>query len=290
MTAMDIRALVVLLRRQIKGLRVANVYDVSGRLYLLKLSKGGGGGKFQLLIESGIRIHTTTFVKNEKQVPSGFSMKLRKHLRTKKLTQIRQLGMDRVIDLQFGNDEHANHILVELYAQGNIILTDHEYTILSLLRSYTLEGGQPVPKENETVNDGELKEGDLQGPVRCAVNQKYPFGAAANQSEDNIITDPEQIKQMIVDFHAKQNTNDNEEPEAAPASKAGKTQQKQSKKGGKAQQKQQKEHKPAKEKLLNFKTLIQKMVPYTSAAYAEHVFREMGVESSQKVSIDSIET
>lgn len=88
MTAMDVRALVVLLRRQIKGLRVANVYDISGRLYLIKLSKGGGA-KSQLLIESGIRIHTTNFVKNEKQVPSGFSMKLRKHLRTKKLTQIR---------------------------------------------------------------------------------------------------------------------------------------------------------------------------------------------------------
>lgn len=87
MSAMDVRALVVLLRRQIKGHRVANVYDVSGRLYLIKLSKGGaGGGKSQLLIESGIRIHTTNFVKNEKQVPSGFSMKLRKHLRTKKLT------------------------------------------------------------------------------------------------------------------------------------------------------------------------------------------------------------
>lgn len=72
--------------------------------------------------------------------------------------------MDRVIDLQFGNDEQANHILVELYAQGNIILTDHEYTILSLLRSYTLEGGATAPKE-DAANDG-----DAQGPVRCAVN------------------------------------------------------------------------------------------------------------------------
>lgn len=97
MTAMDVRALVLLLRQKIVGLRVANVYDVSGKLYLLKLSKANR--KEHLLIESGIRIHTTTFIKNEKTVPSGFSMKMRKHLRTKKLTQIKQLGMDRVIDL-----------------------------------------------------------------------------------------------------------------------------------------------------------------------------------------------
>ena len=43
-------------------------------------------------------------------------MKMRKHLRTKKLNSIRQLGMDRVIDLQFGSEEFACHILVELYA------------------------------------------------------------------------------------------------------------------------------------------------------------------------------
>ena len=87
MTAMDVRALVILLRQKLIGLRVANVYDVSGRLYLLKLSKGGV--KEHLLIESGIRIHTTNFVKNKKDIPSGFSMKLRKHLRTRKLVSIK---------------------------------------------------------------------------------------------------------------------------------------------------------------------------------------------------------
>jgi len=71
-------------------------------------------------------------------------MKLRKHLRTKKLDKIEQLGVDRVIDLTFGKGENAHHILVELYASGNVILTDHEYTILSLLRSHKFE-------ENATI-------------------------------------------------------------------------------------------------------------------------------------------
>lgn len=38
---------------------------------------------------------------NEKFLaPSGFSMKLRKHLKGKRLTAARQLGFDRIIDLQ----------------------------------------------------------------------------------------------------------------------------------------------------------------------------------------------
>jgi predicted ribosome quality control (RQC) complex YloA/Tae2 family protein len=54
--------------------RVANIYDVSGKLYLLKMARANR--KEQLLIESGIRIHTTNFLRNKKDVPSGFSMKV----------------------------------------------------------------------------------------------------------------------------------------------------------------------------------------------------------------------
>ena len=91
--------------------------------------------------------------------------------------------MDRVIDLQFGKEENACHILVELYAQGNVILTDSEYTILSLLRSYTLDEKSAGQEEG--------------GPARCAVKEKYPFSAAANLTEDNILTDPIEVKKII---------------------------------------------------------------------------------------------
>lgn len=151
---------------------MANVYDVSGRLYLLKLSKANR--KEHLLIEAGIRLHTTEFLRNKKDVPSGFTMKLRKHMRTKKLEKVEQLGIDRVVDLQFGKGEHAYHILVELYAAGNVILTDHEYTILSLLRSH---------KFDETA--------------KIQIKEKYPFTAAAGMTIDSITTDIDAIKKFI---------------------------------------------------------------------------------------------
>ena len=40
---------------------------------------------------------------------------LRKHLRTRRLTSLSQLGVDRVVDLQFGSNEAAYHLIVELY-------------------------------------------------------------------------------------------------------------------------------------------------------------------------------
>lgn len=57
MTALDVRALVLSLKKKLIGLRLANVYDLSGKMYLLKLS--AKGKKVILLLEAGIRIHTT---------------------------------------------------------------------------------------------------------------------------------------------------------------------------------------------------------------------------------------
>lgn len=84
------------------------------------------------------------------------------------------MGVDRVIDLTFGKGENAYHILVELYAQGNVILTDCEYTILSLLRSH---------KFDETS--------------KIQIREKYPFTAAAGMNIDSIFIQPEDIKKFI---------------------------------------------------------------------------------------------
>lgn len=43
------------------------------------------------------------------------SLQCRKHLKTRRLTHVKQLGMDRIVDIQFGSDEAAYHLIVELY-------------------------------------------------------------------------------------------------------------------------------------------------------------------------------
>lgn len=62
---------------------------------------------------------------------------MRKHLKNKRLENLTQIGVDRMIDLQFGSGEAAYHIILELYDRGNIVLTDYEMTILNILRPHT---------------------------------------------------------------------------------------------------------------------------------------------------------
>jgi predicted ribosome quality control (RQC) complex YloA/Tae2 family protein len=120
------------LKSRLVGMRLANMYDINPRTYLFKFAKTEQ--KSILLVESGNRMHITEFFRDKNANPSGFTMKLRKHLRTRRLNHVRQLGIDRVVDFEFGAGETAYHVIVEFYAGGNIILTNYSYTILALLR------------------------------------------------------------------------------------------------------------------------------------------------------------
>lgn len=141
MNTADVAAEVKCLRRLI-GMRCSNVYDISPKTYLFKLmnssgvTESGESEKVLLLMESGVRLHTTAYVRDKSNTPSGFTLKLRKHIRTKRLEDVRQLGYDRIILFQFGLGAGAHYVILELYAQGNIILTDPYYTVLTLLRSH----------------------------------------------------------------------------------------------------------------------------------------------------------
>jgi hypothetical protein len=70
--------------------------------YVIKLARSGGvtgsgeSEKELLLLESGVRLHTTQFARDKSNTPSGITLKIRKHIRTRRLEDIRQLGVDRV--------------------------------------------------------------------------------------------------------------------------------------------------------------------------------------------------
>ncbi|KAH8417118.1 hypothetical protein KR222_003680, partial [Zaprionus bogoriensis] len=147
------------------GMRVNQIYDIDNKTYLFRLHGGGAAEKVTLLLESGTRFHTTEFEWPKNVAPSGFSMKLRKHLKNKRLERVNQVGADRIVDFQFGTGDAAYHVLLELYDRGNVILTDYEQTILYILRPHT--------------------EADS---IRFAVREKYPIDRA-KQAEDQFSED-----------------------------------------------------------------------------------------------------
>ncbi|KAG0577183.1 hypothetical protein KC19_5G137000 [Ceratodon purpureus] len=200
MNTADVAAEVRCLRRLI-GMRCANVYDLTPKTYVIKLSKSSGvtesgeSEKSLLLLESGVRFHTTEFARDKSATPSGFTLKLRKHIRTRRLEDVRQLGIDRVIDLQFGMGEGTHHIILELYAQGNILLTDGDYNVLTLLRTHRDEdkGLVMMAKHEYPVNACRLFERFSREKLEVAMREQKAPAEVEEMAEAKEVV-PEEVK------------------------------------------------------------------------------------------------
>ena len=218
---LDVAAMVAHWNRVALGRRVINIYDgPNSDTYIFKLDKRSstndktsGANKANnsndkdyvdkdssnllLLLESGVRFHTSAQSSNP-GMPSQFCAKLRKHIRGLRLEQVTQLGtMDRVVHLVFGSGDAQRHsLMLELYARGNIVLTDNNYTILSLLRSHEYsnvikkveENGDAVDsnidqdKKNDNGNNGSTSNGNKE-IIQVKVGHAYPVTYATTMTK-----------------------------------------------------------------------------------------------------------
>ena len=86
-----------------------------------------------MIIDSGFRCHLTSYARSTAAAPSPFVARLRKFLKTRRVTSISQVGTDRIIEFQFSDGLYR--LYLEFYAGGNIVLTDGDLNVLALLRN-----------------------------------------------------------------------------------------------------------------------------------------------------------
>ncbi|KAL2016458.1 hypothetical protein VTK56DRAFT_3509 [Thermocarpiscus australiensis] len=137
-SSLDVKVIAHELADALVSLRLANIYDLNSKILLLKFAKPNS--KQQLLIESGFRCHLTDFARATADHPSNFVLRLRKFLKTRRVTRVSQIGTDRIIEFQFSDG--AYRLYLEFFAAGNLILTDADLKILALLRNVPEGEGQ----------------------------------------------------------------------------------------------------------------------------------------------------
>ncbi len=129
------------LSRNFAGAKLEKVSQPARDCIILSLRHKNGNGK--LLISAGAtgaRIHFTENQPENPQVPPMFCMLLRKHLSGGKLLRVRQLGLDRVLFLDFEVlNELADPIVVTLCVEimghnSNIILINENGAIVDSVR------------------------------------------------------------------------------------------------------------------------------------------------------------
>ncbi len=123
--------------KEIQGARLNKIYELSPGVFRFKFTKEGND--FHLVAELGVRLHFTKYLEDAPQTPPAFTMFLRKHLENARLVEARQLNFDRILALRL-QKEHEFFLVFEMFAKGNLLLCDAEWTILQPYRKEEKSG------------------------------------------------------------------------------------------------------------------------------------------------------
>lgn len=117
LTSLDLFYLVRELQSLVTG-RVQKIYQIEDKVYLAVYSES----KKQMLVIAPGYMTVSEYIQEFPQKPPNFCMLLRKHLLGKRIMGIHQRGFERIIEIEFAD----RLLIVELFADGNIILVDKE--------------------------------------------------------------------------------------------------------------------------------------------------------------------
>jgi predicted ribosome quality control (RQC) complex YloA/Tae2 family protein len=208
MTLLDVVASTKELRNRVQGARLSNIYSASSSTYLLRLETNDQQ-RVWIVLESGVRIHSTKYNLPHTDLPNSFAAKLRKHLKGLRIATLHTAGYDRVVVFCFRSvaKDVSFFLVAELYAKGNIYLLDQEYKILILLHPedaaerkvggiYPLKSKyKPFPFE---VGKEKLLE-DALNPNSNALEEKDDDDEGKNEGDSNAVGSAEANQQIPVD-------------------------------------------------------------------------------------------
>ncbi|NKE36413.1 fibronectin-binding domain-containing protein [Natronococcus sp. JC468] len=131
-----------------EGAKVDKAYLYGDDLLRLKM-RDFDRGRVELLIEVGEvkRAHTVApeRVPDAPGRPPQFAMMLRNRLSGADFAGVEQFEFDRILEFVFERDDGTTRIIVELFGQGNIAVTDGEYEVIDCLETVRLKSRTVVP-------------------------------------------------------------------------------------------------------------------------------------------------
>ncbi len=158
LTSVDLAALVRELEA-FEGAKVDKAYLYGEDLLRLKM-RDFDRGRLELLIEVGEikRAHTVAQerVPDAPGRPPQFAMMLRNRLSGADFVGVEQFEFDRILEFVFDREDGKTRIIAELFGQGNIAVTDGEYTVIDCLETVRLKSRTVVPGSRYEFPDSRL--------------------------------------------------------------------------------------------------------------------------------------
>ncbi|MBZ6495979.1 ribosome rescue protein RqcH [Natrinema longum] len=131
-----------------EGAKVDKAYLYGDDLVRLKM-RDFDRGRMELILEVGEvkRAHTVApeRVPDAPGRPPQFAMMLRNRLSGADFAGVEQYEFDRILEFVFERDDGTTRIIVELFGQGNVAVTDGEYEVIDCLETVRLKSRTVVP-------------------------------------------------------------------------------------------------------------------------------------------------
>lgn len=167
-SSFDISAAIKELQPQIANSRVNNIYQFGEKTIVFKLHRTDTA-PIRLVVEAGRRLHATAYAEESPAEPPPFCMMLRKLIRDSWLRTIEQYEFERIVTVTFETKTGLLKMVVELFGEGNIIVTNEQGNIIhalefkkmrdrDILRNITLVYPPPSGKNPFKVTQTELEE------------------------------------------------------------------------------------------------------------------------------------
>ena len=131
-SSFDIAAVIKELKSILADSRVNNIYQLDEKTIIFKLHKTDLP-PIRLVMEAGRRLHATSYAEENPAEPPAFCMALRKYLRSAWVAGIDQHEFERIVTVGFRTKTGLLKLVVELFGEGNIILTNEQNVIIHAL-------------------------------------------------------------------------------------------------------------------------------------------------------------
>lgn len=137
---------------------IGKIYQYDNLTFGVRLN-GENKARHNLYLVKGVRTHLVSQLPDAPKNPSGFSMYLRKFLEGGKVLKVEQKGIERVLIITIGKGPSEFRLIIEMFDEGNLILTDKEYLIQNALSLRTFKEREIKPGvlyQMETIDPSKL--------------------------------------------------------------------------------------------------------------------------------------
>lgn len=131
-SSFDILVAIKELKDTIIDSRVNNIYQFDQKTIVFKLHKTSKP-PIRFVLEAGRRLHLTAYAEESPTEPPPFCMMLRQYLRDAWLVNIEQYEFERIVVISFNTKTGILKLTIELFGDGNIILTNPSNVIIQAL-------------------------------------------------------------------------------------------------------------------------------------------------------------